>query len=163
MTLILNKIKYLLLFIFLQTLLLAGYGQGHDNEVYNGYTDFLTQLQDEGYLSGNIHIFQDERINLLIYKHIKANRRSEGVPGYRIRIFAASGQNSKQNALSEKSRFLKKYPGIQSYLVYDTPDYKIYVGDFRTQTEAYKAYQRILVNFPAAFIVNDNINTHLAK
>ncbi len=160
---LLKRIKYLLLFVFLLTGLQAGIGQDKDYEIYNGYTDFLTQLQDEGYLSGNIRIFQDERINLLIYKHIKANRRSEGVPGYRIRIFAASGQNSKQNALSEKSRFLKKYPGFQSYLVYDTPDYKIYVGDFRTQTEAYKAYQRILVNFPAAFIVNDNINTNIAN
>ncbi|HYX09984.1 MAG TPA: hypothetical protein VE912_24875 [Bacteroidales bacterium] len=127
--------------------------------VYQNYTDFIRQLQEDHFPQGKVTIHQDERINLLVYKHIEQRKKEQGVPGYRIRIFSNSGQSARQNALQEKSRFMKDFPDINSYLIYDSPNFKIYVGDFRTKSQAIKAYKRIVQEFPYAFIINDQIRT----
>jgi hypothetical protein len=127
--------------------------------VYQDYTDFIRQLQEDHFPQGKVTIHQDERINLLVYKHVEQRKKQTGIPGYRIRIFSNSGTSARSNALQEKSRFMKYFPDISSYLIYDSPNFKIYVGDFRTKSEAIKAYKNIVQEFPYAFIINDQIRT----
>lgn len=121
--------------------------------------DILSILQAKQPGSGDVKIIQDGAIANLLAKHTEANRSRRGVPGYRIRIFSDSGHNAKNRAYGVKSEFYSKYPDIQAYLVFKTPNYKVYVGDFRTKLEAFQVAKMIQNNFPNAFIVNDRINT----
>ena len=103
-------------------------------------------------------VFQDMRINALVYNHIEQNKRKGGVPGYRIRIFSNLGSGARNQSQATKARFYELFPEIPIYREYDSPYFKVYVGDFRTKVDALKDFNRIKRYFTSAFIVPDRIN-----
>jgi hypothetical protein len=121
-------------------------------------TDIFAMLNDPKSGTGTIKVIRDENINTLFYRYVEYNRNQNSIMGYRIRIFSDSGQPAKQKALNERARFIKDHSDVSAYLVYDTPNFKIYVGDFRTKSEALKLFKQIKKEFPKAFIVNEKIN-----
>lgn len=108
--------------------------------------------------AGRLVVNQDDRINELINRHISINKQTEGMPGYRIRIFSESGQGARPRATDVRAKFFNNYPDIETYLVYDAPNFKVYVGDFRTRSEALKTQRKISRDYPYSFIISDRIN-----
>lgn len=108
--------------------------------------------------NGKLELIQDEKIDLLLEKHIKLNEISNTIPGFRINIFFQSGNNSKTNAYQVKSNFMNKYPDTEAYVIYEEPNFKVKVGDFRTRMEARGFLQQIKADFPEAFVIKDQIN-----
>ena len=106
---------------------------------------------------GKKEIVQDKRIDELVQKHIKVNEIANTIPGFRINIFFQSGNNSKTNANQAKAAFIAKYPEIDAYVVFDEPNFKVKVGDFRTRMEARGFVEKIKQDFPDAFVIKDNI------
>jgi hypothetical protein len=115
-------------------------------------SDPLQRLKNFNDNSSRITIGLDSLIELNYYKLIQYNQKNPGAIGYQIRIFSGSGQKAKDQAEKARSIFLSKYEGVRDTLVYDTPDYKIYVGDCRTKSEALKLLDRVKKDFPNAFI-----------
>lgn len=113
---------------------------------------------DRGEKRGRLVLNQDERIDELVKRHIEINRREEGMPGYRIRIFSQSGQAARQNATMARAEFFNKYPDAETYLDYDPPNFRVYVGDFRTRSEALRMQRKIRNDYPYSFIVSSRIN-----
>jgi len=108
--------------------------------------------------NGEVVIFQDMRINDLIYNHIEQNKRSGGVSGYRIRIYSNLGSGARDESQSIKARFYELFPDIPIYREYDSPYFKVYVGDYRSKTDALKDFNQVKRHFRSAFIVPDKIN-----
>lgn len=123
---------------------------------------FISGLHQDNLYSqerkGEINIIQDARLEQLLKRHAEINRKSEGIQGFRIRIFSQSGQNARNNANDTSARFYDKYPGIKTHLDYDPPNFKVYVGDFRTRSQALKTLQKISSDYPHAFIVSTTID-----
>ena len=115
-------------------------------------SDPLSSLQRDSLSNYTTHLTLDEGIEENYYKHITQNRKNPSVIGYRIRIFSGSGHDAQQKATQARGRFLSKYPEIGAYLRYDSPDYKVYVGDCRTRSEVLKLFNQIKREFPYAFI-----------
>ncbi|MFZ4740900.1 MAG: SPOR domain-containing protein [Bacteroidales bacterium] len=107
---------------------------------------------------GNIDTIQDEKISELLNKHIKVNEIANTIPGFRINIFFQSGNNSKTGAMQCKATFNAKYPDVECYVVYEEPNFKVKIGDFRTRMEARGFVQQIKMDFPDAFVIKDQIN-----
>ncbi len=107
---------------------------------------------------GQVSIVQDARLEELLKRHASINEKKEGIPGYRIRIFSQSGQNARNNANETSAKFYEKYPEIKTHLDYDPPNFKVYVGDFRTRSEALKTMMKIRKDYPHAFIVSTTID-----
>jgi hypothetical protein len=107
---------------------------------------------------GALNISQDERLNELIRRHISINEQKDGIDGYRIRIFSESGQGARPRATDARARFFNRYPDVDPYLDYDPPNWKVYVGDFRTRSEALKMRKKIEREYPNSFIINSRIN-----
>lgn len=107
---------------------------------------------------GKIHIQQDEALSRLMLQYIEYRRKEAKIPGYRIRIFSDSGQTARQRAFTERARFSQINPEMSTYLEYEQPNFKIYVGDFRSRGEAYRFYKQIVKEFPKAFPVPTRIN-----
>ncbi len=103
--------------------------------------------------TGKIEIIQDQKINELVDKHIEINSKAP-IKGYRIKIHFGSDKNK---AKEVKGSFIAKFPNVPAYEKYDQPNFNIRVGDFRTKLEAYKFLKEIQLDFPAAFIVQDEI------
>ena len=127
-------------------------------EQKNSSNDFLVKIQEKEEGKGEVLLYQDMRINNLIYNHVEQNKRKGGVPGYRIRIYSDLGNTARDDSQSVKAKFYELFPEIPVYREYDSPYFKVYVGDFRTKIDALKEFKRIKRHFPAAFIVPDKIN-----
>jgi hypothetical protein len=78
--------------------------------------------------------------------------------GFRVQLTSESGQGSQDRAKDVKARFLSNYKDINSYLVWEAPNFKIRVGDFRTKFEAAMFWKQIQAEFPNSYIVEDKIN-----
>lgn len=114
-------------------------------------------LKVKGQHGGTVVFLEDPRINSLVEKHKYLNSK-EKIYGWRIQIFFDSGNNSKSRAFSKKGLFMTLYPGTGVYLTFQSPYYKVRAGDFRTRMDAEGFKQRILSEFPDAFVVKDEIN-----
>ncbi len=111
--------------------------------------------------SGNteINIIQDQKVNELVDKHIKLNKDHKIIYGYRIQIFFDSGINSKARAFAVKSDFMAQHPNSEEvYVLFQEPNYKVRVGDFRTSLDAQGFLSTIKNEYPNAFVVADEIN-----
>jgi len=101
-------------------------------------------------------VVQDSRINTLIAKHIAFNESRESIKGFRIQIFFDSGNNSKSMAIATMNEFSSKHPEIKAYLMFQEPNFKVRVGDFRSRMDAQRFLHKIAEEYTNAFIVKDN-------
>lgn len=108
---------------------------------------------------GNIRFVQDEKVDLLVSKHIQINQNLNGIDGFRIQIFFDSGNKSKTRAKSVYESFMVKYPDIGTYLTFKSPNYKVRIGDFRTKLDAQRFLNEIIADYPNAWIIEDKINS----
>ncbi len=106
---------------------------------------------------GSITLVQDERVGLLLDRQTTLNERKGGIDGYRIQVFFNSGRNAREEALRIKADFLSDFPDIPVYIVYQSPFYKVRVGDFRNKYEALGTFKQIGRKYPSAYIVKDVI------
>jgi hypothetical protein len=108
--------------------------------------------------NGKITINQDENISKLLQDHKTFNKNQTGIVGYRIHIFFDSGNNSKSKAYSIKTQFMAEYPDVEAYIIYQEPNYKVKVGDFRTRIDAQRFQKEISNEYKNAFIIKEIIN-----
>ncbi len=145
-----RKLSIVLCTLFTATVLMAQQGQTGSGG------DLLKALQESG-RNNRVSLEMDSLLAANYYKLLTINKKTSGIPGYRIRIYSESGVGAKEEQQRIKARFLTLYPGIDAYNSYDEPFFKIYVGDCRTRSEALKLIDRIERNFPNPFIVDDYI------
>ena len=108
--------------------------------------------------SSGVKIIQDDRVDLLLSKHVLINENRKGIDGFRIQIFFDSGNNSKTNAVAIYTGFTTKYPNVPAYLSFKAPNYKVRIGDFRTRLDAQRVLNEIIGEYPGAWIIEDLIN-----
>jgi hypothetical protein len=150
---ILKKIfTVLLVLILVQSV----FGQSPSNSKDAG--DIFIKIQEKQVNQGDVLVFQDMRINELLYNHVEQNKRKEGVSGFRIRIFSNLGSSARVHSQDAKAKFYGLFPEIPIYREYVSPYFRVVVGDYRTKIDALKDFNRVKRYFPSAFIVPDNIN-----
>lgn len=111
--------------------------------------------------AGQINIFQDKKIERLVIEN--ATPSSSKINGYRVQVYSGNAQRTaKEDAFNLERRLRETIPGIQVYVTYTSPFWKVRVGDFQTIEEA-KAYaEEIYAIFPKlrseSYTVRDKIN-----
>ncbi len=118
----------------------------------------LDQLFLPGSHEGDVRIIQEKKLDEILLLFIEQNRKLGGIPAYWIRIYSGSTHNSREEAYETKAEFLRKYEGIRNDVIYDDPNFKVYVGGYRSKSEAQKLLNKIQRDFPTAFIVYDIID-----
>ncbi|GHT25409.1 sporulation protein [Bacteroidia bacterium] len=108
--------------------------------------------------NSTIEVIQPTQLEQLLSMQIANNYVQKGIQGYRIRIFSQSGQAARQKSTNMKAAFSESFSEINAYLTYNEPNYQIFVGDFRTKTEALYYLKLIGKKYPSAFIVKSLIN-----
>ena len=106
--------------------------------------------------TGRVIVIGDVAVNEMVARHVELNTRVKTMPGFRVQIASFSGTNSKTSAFNLRDRFMIDYPQVQAYIVYDEPNFKVKVGDFRTRLEAYAFLQEIKEVYKG-YIIKDNI------
>lgn len=97
---------------------------------------------------GNITINQNETIPSLLELKKEINKDEKTSSRFKIQVFSGS----RSNAEEIKSDFKTAFSEWDSKMVYETPNYKIWVGSFRTRLEADRALKKVKRKFPSAFI-----------
>jgi len=112
---------------------------------------------------GHIHYHQSAAISSIMKKNIKVNEAKPKVSGYRIQVFSVSGVNSKDKVNKEKAEYLLKNKDANIYIVYQSPYFKLRIGDYRDKLEAQYHLQEIIKDYPFAFTVKDEVNIPKVK
>lgn len=120
-----------------------------------------TASMDESLSGKNVFnyvtVHQSQAISSAMSQKIARNK-SKKIVGYRVRIFFDNKQDSRGASEAALGRFKSLYPGHGAYRSFASPYFKVTVGDFRTKSEAMQLMQAIKADFPAAFVVRENIN-----
>lgn len=90
--------------------------------------------------------------SFLEYVSENASRR---VNCYRVRIYFDSSRDAREVSESIEKRFSELYPDIPVYRIYNSPFFKVTVGDFRTRDEAHRFANSIAGQFPSSFLVKE--------
>lgn len=105
-------------------------------------------------------VHKDPRVDLLVKKQgevnaaiRKANART--AKGYRLLVV---NTNKRDEAIAAKTKVYTNFPELKAYLVYQSPYFRLKVGNFRTKEEA-QQYQKSLSRFfpKGVFIIGDTI------
>ena len=78
------------------------------------------------------------------------SRRKE-VEGYRVVIFSDNGQYAGDNAREVLATFQERHPHINAYMVYESPYFKVSVGDCLTLEEASHLMAQLDDEYPELF------------
>jgi hypothetical protein len=105
-------------------------------------------------------INRDPRVDSLIKKQIQINEVTtrdsrRNIPGFRIQVASSNDRNLVFNI---KTKIYQLYPELKPYLIYQPPNYKLKVGNFKTPEEADPYLQKLIQNFPSGvYLVPDII------
>jgi hypothetical protein len=80
--------------------------------------------------------------------------------GFRVQICTESGNNARDVANGEKARFYSNYEGKKAYLEWESPNFKVRVGDFKNRLEATLYWKQLSIDFPASYVVMDEIKLY---
>ena len=87
-----------------------------------------------------------------------SNNASKKLSGFRIRVYFDNGQNARTRSEAIARSISGAYPGIGVYRTFESPNFKVCVGDFRTKDEALKIYHSLKATYPTAIILKETIN-----
>jgi len=116
--------------------------------------------------TSSVIIHKDPRIDLLVKKQIQINEETSREArrvgrGYRLLVI---NTNKRDEAVAAKTKVYTFFPELKSYLIYQSPYFKLKVGNFKDKKEAEDYRERLQKYFPrGVFIMNDTIELKLDK
>ena len=102
--------------------------------LFIGFSNYYVCAQDQ-----NITINQDPKFEQLLNEKRKINTSLTVNDSYKIQVFTGSSENAKKTL----NEFRQEFTDIDATIVFNTPNYKVWVGSFRTRIEAEKTLVNI--------------------
>ena len=93
---------------------------------------------------GKVSVNVDENVSRLMAIKKEIHKAQSSI---KIQIYSGS----RRNAEAKLMQFNLDFPEISTVMVYETPNYKIWSGDFRTQLEADRALIKVRKIYKEAF------------
>ncbi len=102
-----------------------------------------------------VDIVKDHRLDLLIEKQEELNKKvylenNRTASGYRILV---TNTNNRQKAMDVKSTLMRDFPEHKTYLIYQSPYFKIHIGNFRSRADAESLRKQINRLYPTGVII----------
>ena len=116
--------------------------------------------------SNSIIVRKDPRIDLLVKKQAQINEettrdaRKTG-KGFRLLVINTT---KRDDAIAAKAKVYTNFPELKAYLLYQSPYYKLKVGNFKERKEAEEYQKKMKYYFPSGvYIMNDIIENKPEK
>ena len=107
-------------------------------------------------------VHKDARMDILTSKQIQANKKSSMLTstgqykGYRIQIVSTSNRDQ---AFKMKADLLTRFPEQKSYALFQSPNFKVRIGNFLKKADAEKFKLQLLkIYSTGVFVVEDAID-----
>ncbi len=99
-----------------------------------------------------VNVSQDPKFEQLLNEKRKINSSITINDRYKIQIFNGDTENSKKTL----AEFKKDNKNMDATIVFSTPLYKVWVGNFKTRIEAEKNLNDLKKKYPNAFLIKPN-------
>src|SRR4030095_6393959 len=113
-----------------------------------------------------IVVHKDPRLDMLVKKQAEINEATSrdarrNAKGFRLMII---NTNKRDEAIAAKTKVYTYFPELKAYLQYQSPYFKLKVGNFKERKDAEEYRERLQKYFPrGVFIMNDTIELKLDK
>lgn len=102
-----------------------------------------------------VDIVKDHKLDLLIQKQEELNRKAyiennRTAAGFRILVV---NTNDRNKAMAGKSRLMRDFPEHKTYLIYQSPYFKIQIGNFKNRPDAESLRKQITRLYPSGVII----------
>lgn len=127
---------------------------------------FVTDTSAQADSTSSIVIHKDPRIDLLVKKQIEVNEETTRnarrfVSGFRIQVINTSDRNA---AIAAKTKIYQLFPELKAYLLYQSPYFRLRVGNFKDKEDAEDYRKALSREFPnSVFLVRDTVEIKLDK
>ena len=99
-----------------------------------------------------VSVSQDPKFDQLLNEKRKINSSITINDRYKIQIYNGDTENSKKTLLD----FKRENQNIDATIVFSTPMYKVWVGNYKTRIEAEKNLNDLKKKYPNAFLIKPN-------
>lgn len=110
--------------------------------------------------SSFVIVHKDPRLDILLKKQGEANAavkkaNSRTAKGYRLLVI---NTNKRDEAIAAKTKVYTNFPELKAYLIYQSPYFKLKVGNFKSREEAQQYQKSLGYFFPkGVFIIPDTV------
>ncbi|WP_103864512.1 SPOR domain-containing protein [Aquimarina sp. I32.4] len=143
---ILNTSNYTPLFSFFFLIISTLSAQDDSDQTSNQNT--FVQANTYSQPEASVTINQDPKIKMLLDIKSKMEKDGEFSDRYKIQLYY--GSLNKANEITRASK--EAFPDWDSSIQWETPNYKVWMGNYRTRLEADRALKEVHAKFPNAFI-----------
>ena len=101
---------------------------------------------------GIVNLTQDAKFEQLLNEKRKINNAITITDRYKIQVFNGDSENSKKQLMA----FKKEFSDTDCTIIFSTPLYKVWVGNYKSRIEAERNLIEIKKKFPKSFLVKPN-------
>ena len=98
---------------------------------------------------GKTNVSVDPKIDQLLKEKRKLNTGLFLNEGYKIQIFYGNSEESKRKL----QEFKKEFKDLDGTIIFNSPNYKVWIGNFKTRIEVERAMVDIKKKYPTALII----------
>ena len=91
----------------------------------------------------------DPKIDQLLKEKRKLNTSLFLNEGYKIQIFYGNSEESKKKL----QEFKKEFKDLDGTIIFNSPNYKVWIGNFKSRIEVERAMIEIRKKYPSALII----------
>ena len=97
----------------------------------------------------NVTVNQDPKFDQLLSEKRKINTSINTNDTYKIQIFSGKSEEAKKTL----SDFKREFNTIDGTIIFNTPNYKVMVGNFKTRIEAERNLAEIKKRYKSVFLI----------
>lgn len=100
----------------------------------------------------NITLNQDPKFEQLLNEKRKINTSLTVNDSYKIQIYSGGSENAKKTL----TEFKQEFKDIDATIVFNTPNYKVWIGSFKTRIEAERNLANIKDRYKNVLLIKPN-------
>jgi SPOR domain len=98
---------------------------------------------------GSVTVLQDSKFEQLLNEKRKINATITTNDRYRVQIYSGDSETAKKNL----AEYRKDNKNVEGTIVFNTPNYKVWIGNFKTRIEGERNMEELKNKFPNAFLI----------
>lgn len=113
------------------------------------FTLFFTTTNKIAAQNTNLSVNQDPKFEQLLNEKRKSNTNLSYSDRYKIQIFNGASEGAKKTL----TEFRQEFKNTDGTIIFNTPNYKVWVGNFRTRMEAERNLVDIQKKYKNVFLI----------
>ncbi len=102
--------------------------------------------------NGTGTIAQDPKFEQMLAEKRRINASITVNDRYKVQIYTGDNENAKKSLAD----FKRQFPMMDATIIFSTPSYKVWAGNFKTRIEAERNLAEVRKKYPNAFLIKPN-------